>query len=183
LAPGYGDGLAVFRAAINLKLMAVGKPTIRQDFSLQVKRADGCQSPSRPLTAVVVDDDPLEICRTLRALAGWPSLTVVPFLFSPDLVPGSADDRSLAGQLLTVAAGAILELKPDIVIMDEGMPVVDGGQLIRAIRELNPEHEIEFVGSTGGMGEGLRAAGAILNLKKGAYLEPLEQAIRRLPAR
>lgn len=62
--------------------------------------------------------------------------------------------------------------------MDEGLPGVNGGDVIQAIRaQKGTEWKIVFVGSTGGAGEQLREAGALLNLEKGRRPEILASAI------
>lgn len=180
LATGYGDNLGAFKAAVNIQLIKLNKPAIRRDPSKPVKNALDRPAPGgKPLTVVCVDDDAAEIVRTMRALAGWPGIEVMPFRFTADLAPGATQDKSRVWGLLRAAAKAVLELKPDIVLMDEGMPPIDGGQLIDVIRSFHPESRVEFVGNSGGAGDHLRLAGAIGNMRKGLDLEPLETAIRR----
>lgn len=176
---GGKDSLAAFRSALNSRLLELGSPTVRPDFSgLVVPNAAGCLPAPRPLTALVVDDDISEIVRTLRALAGWPGLMFGIMRFAPEGDRWNCPPEKKA-EILGEATATVLKARPDIVIMDEGMPIVDGGELIRAIKAAQPELRIEFVGNSGGMGEALKQAGAIGNMRKGMEIEPLERAIRR----
>lgn len=185
LMPGLVDGKdtrAAFQGMFNSLLLELGLPTIRPDFAgLMVPNAAGCLSAPRPLTALVVDDDIAEIVRTLRALAGWPGLRFSVLHFAPDGDRWNCPPDKKA-EIVRDATTAILKARPDIIIMDEGLPVTDGGELIKAVKAAKPDFQIEFVGSTGGSGSMLKAAGALLNLEKGLRPEVLEEAIRRFRA-
>jgi CheY-like chemotaxis protein len=178
IASEWDGRFAAFRAVLNAKLLKLGKPTLRPDYSaMQVGGSVNRLAAPRMLKTLVVDDDRREIIRTMRALAGWPNLSVVPFHFAVAKADRDASPER-AEEILRATAREILDLRPDIAIMDEGMPVVNGGHLVTAIRALEPDFRIEFVGSTGGTGRDLREAGALLNLEKGRNPEILEQAIR-----
>ncbi|MFA5185196.1 MAG: hypothetical protein WC551_01805 [Patescibacteria group bacterium] len=179
LAGSWDDRFVVFRAALNAQLLKLGKPTIRPDFSgMSVKGAVGRLAAPRELKVVIVDDDVREIVRTTRALAGWPNLTVAPFRFTVAEADCEATPERTE-EILRATAQSVIDIRPDIVLMDEGMPVINGGQLILAIVSLKPDFQVEFVGNTGGSGHALREAGAIMNLDKGRDFNPLIQAIRR----
>lgn len=183
LAVGYGDGFSIFRAALNLQLLVLGKPTMRPDYSaMQVMGAVNQQAAPRELNVVIVDDSVCDIVRTLRALAGWPGLRFGILHFAPvcDRWNCSLEKKV---EIVRATTATILKARPDIVIMDEGLPVSDGGELIRAIKAAEPDFQIEFVGSTGGSGNQLRDAGALLNLEKGRAPKVLGQAIRRFSDR
>ncbi|MGZ0151496.1 response regulator [Kribbella sp. WER1] len=73
---------------------------------------------SEPVRLLLVDDDPLVRAGLTSMLSGAPELLLV----------GEAAD----GQQ---AVRAVRELRPDVVLMDVGMPVMDGIAATEAIRE------------------------------------------------
>lgn len=176
---GREEDLCCFKAMANALLLQLGLPTLRPDFAaVKVPNSMGCPFAPRPLKVLIVDDDIREIVRTLRNLAGWPGLQFDVLRFWPDCDRWSCTADQQA-EIVSTAVKDMLSRKPDIIVMDEGLPVTDGGELIKAVKAAKPEFQIEFVGSTGGDGHQLREAGAILNLSKGRDPGPLIQAIRR----
>lgn len=180
LAPVYDGKLDRFRAVVNAALLELGLPTIRPSYPDRHVRGEmSGMKPTKAVRVVVVDDDVSLIVSTIRELAGWPDLTFVPFHFTID---GDTYGLSAAqrAEVSRKSAADILALNPDIVCMDEGLPGVHGGEVIEAIRTQKGEvWQIAFVGSTGGVGEHLRDAGALLNLEKGRHPGVLAQAVGR----
>lgn len=182
LMPGLARSdaeLLCFKAMFNALLLQLGLPTLRVDFAARkVTNALDRMAP-RPLRVVIVDDDVNEIVRTVRNLAGWPCLQFDPLHFRPNCDRWNCPSEKVA-EIVRAAAQTIVDRRPDIVVMDEGLPISNGGEIIKAVKALKPESKMQFVGSTGGSGDQLKAAGALLNLEKGGNPGILEQAIWRL---
>jgi len=133
--------------------------------------------PARELKVLIVDDCVNDIVKTFSALAGGPGLDIG-CLF---VQIGWNDDRQTA---LQKTAAAVLAEKPDIVLMDQGMPPINGSDLVRAVDEMMTEQDrIVFVANTGGSPDELNSAGAIGSCRKGDDLSPMRQAIRMLASK
>ncbi|KPJ85769.1 hypothetical protein AMJ57_01870 [Parcubacteria bacterium SG8_24] len=168
-----GDGVI---ALLNDRLLTLGLQPLRPDhLGMAVGGATDQPCPPRPLTVLVVDDEPEAIVRTISALVGWPDLD-----FRVLHVPGR-EGVSRKDALGSVAA-SIISLAPDIVLMDQGMYPAEGSGVILKVRELDPRSSIVFVGNTGGSPEDLQRAGAIGNCDKGRDPTPVRQAIWRVPS-
>jgi DNA-binding NarL/FixJ family response regulator len=104
-----------------------------------------------------VDDDPLVRAGLASMLGGTPSL---------DLVGQAANGRE--------AVDAVRDLRPDVVLMDIGMPVLDGVDATAAIRAHSPAPEVIMLttfGSDDHLLSALRAGVAGYLLKDAAPLE------------
>lgn len=167
----FGDSRQTLTASADLLLMSLGLEPLPPGDDRTPEPAP-LPEPARPLKVLIVDDGLEEIVRTFRALAGAPGLAVG--ALQVDIDWGS--DRETA---LRQTAEAVLAAKPDIVLMDQGMPVISGSELIGAIRGLPAGDGIVFVGNTGGSPDELNDAGAIGNCDKGRHLSPVVRAINR----
>ena len=76
------------------------------------------------------------------------------------------------------------ELRPDVIVMDLMMPLLDGASASARIRAANPESKVLVLTTFGGSEEMKRAleAGAAGALVKGAQKKDLLSAIRRIAA-
>ena len=76
------------------------------------------------------------------------------------------------------------ELRPDVIVMDLMMPLLDGASATARIRAANPESKVLVLTTFGGSEEMKRAleAGAAGALVKGAQKKDLLSAIRRIAA-
>ena len=76
------------------------------------------------------------------------------------------------------------ELRPDVIVMDLMMPLLDGASATARIRAANPEAKVLVLTTFGGSEEMKRAleAGAAGALVKGAQKKDLLSAIRRIAA-
>ncbi|HEY4511580.1 MAG TPA: hypothetical protein VJH55_01945 [Candidatus Paceibacterota bacterium] len=77
------------------------------------------------------------------------------------------------------SAEEILALKPDIVLMDQGLIDFDGSDLVRCIRTMSSKQPY-YVANTGGSDRELRNEGAFTNCDKGKNLVGVMQAIECL---
>jgi DNA-binding NarL/FixJ family response regulator len=115
---------------------------------------------------ILIVDDQEFIRRGLRALLSEES----------DIqICGEAQDGNEAVKMVSL-------LLPDVVIMDISMPVVDGLQATRAIREFFPKVQVVTVSQyeLGDLGDVL-GAGARAHVPKVAVWEQLIPALRDLP--
>jgi len=82
----------------------------------------------------------------------------------------------------TEAVEKVLELHPDLVIMDLVMPHITGTAATRAIRKLRPKTKIVFLSmhSSETVGELSMLAGADAYLTKGCSTELLKRTIAKL---
>jgi DNA-binding NarL/FixJ family response regulator len=120
------------------------------------------------IRVLVADDEPLFVDMVQALLAGEEGITVV----------ATARDGRAAVALAS-------ELQPDIVVMDVSMPVMDGIEATRRIREDNPDACVLIL--TGGTSpddvDRARKAGAAVYLTKDRISTELVAQIRRLSPR
>jgi len=179
LVADFSESRRPLLARVDLLLLALGKEPLGLLNAGDPGDGPGGRlpEPSRTLRVLIVDDCVDEIVKTFSALAGSPGLEIGCFRVQIDW----GADRQAA---LQQTAAAVLAAKPDIVLMDQGMPCISGSQLVGAIGGMLTEHDhIVFVGNTGGSPEELNEAGAIGNCGKGRDLSPVRQAIRMLAAK
>lgn len=160
---------------INQMLIALGLEPVRPDYqSRNVKTVNGQRRSEKKV--VIVDDDRKEMLKTARALAGWEGLNVSFHHCEP-----SGDRWSMTSgerqEELSRAAQAVVELKPDIVLVDQGLGSFEGDDLVRKIREICPNSSPIFVANTGGSDDKLRAAGALENCDKGRRIDSVTRAV------
>ncbi|GAA0622723.1 response regulator transcription factor [Kribbella sandramycini] len=119
---------------------------------------------SDPVRLLLVDDDPLVRAGLASMLAGAPEL---------QLVGQAADGRQ--------AIDAVRELRPDVVLMDIGMPVLDG---VAATAELRGQAEVLILTTFGSDEHLLRAlrAGAAGYLLKDAAPAEIVAAVLKVAA-
>jgi DNA-binding NarL/FixJ family response regulator len=79
------------------------------------------------------------------------------------------------------AVSAVLEHRPDVVLMDYRLPGVDGVQATKAVREAAPEVAVVCLTASANLREvdALHEAGAVACLSKDQELEEIVAAIRR----
>jgi CheY-like chemotaxis protein len=120
-------------------------------------------APNRELRLLIVDDDPLEIARSYFALVGSPNTVIESFRVEHEELESSEEIE----ERLKFIAQDVLRCKPDIVLMDQGMPPFKGSDLICAIHDVSVNRDIYFVGNTGGSLHELEQSGAHGNFAKG----------------
>lgn len=86
--------------------------------------------PPQPVRVLLVEDDPMMQLGLEQALADYPQIEVV----------GQADDGYLG-------VDAALKLKPDLVIMDIGLPRLDGIAATKQIKEALPDVRVVMLTS------------------------------------
>ena len=161
-------------AVINANLVALGLAPIRPDYKdREVESAFKETAPANPATVLIVDDDLGDLLKTSRALVGWPDLAVDYLHCDFGLRSGGKD------AMITETAEAIIEVAPEIVLMDQGIPPIDGHEVVRKVKELASKH-LTFVGNTGGSTDELDDVGCLANCSKGRYLDGVRQAVRYL---
>jgi DNA-binding NarL/FixJ family response regulator len=120
------------------------------------------------IRVLVADDEPLFVDMVQALLAGEEGIAVV----------ATARDGRAA---VTLAS----ELQPDVVVMDVSMPVMDGIEATRRIREDNPDACVLIL--TGGASpndvDRARKAGAAVYLTKDRISTELVAQIRKLSPR
>lgn len=164
------------KAVLNDMLMKLMLEPIRPDHKeMVVVDATRMTPPHRALSVLVVDDEIGMIVDTLCVLVGWPNLTLDALRVGQDF---GADRAEACAKL----ADGIIERKPDIVLMDQGMYPMSGSSVIREITGRAGRPSIVFVGNTGGQGDELAREGAIGNCRKGQDLSPLLQAFHEVPS-
>lgn len=165
---------------INGLLIEMGLPPVRPDYKArEVNSASGHPAPKRIVKVLVVDDGTSEIFRTMRALAGWENLNVSAYHYEP-----KGDRWSATGEVKGVeykrVAGEILALSPDVVLMDQGLNLLEGHELVRQIQSqvmASGATDIVFVANTGGSDDSLRSVGAFENCNKGERLLGVSRAL------
>jgi DNA-binding NarL/FixJ family response regulator len=92
------------------------------------------------------------------------------------------DDLRVVGEAANgaQAVARVAELQPDVVVMDVGMPVMDGIEATRLIHRAQPGIPVMLVTALPGQEEAARRAGADVLLFKDAEPEELLDAIRSL---
>jgi DNA-binding NarL/FixJ family response regulator len=122
---------------------------------------------NEPVRLLLVDDDPLVLAGLSSMLSGTPALHLV----------GTAGD----GQQ---AVDAVRELRPDVVLMDIGMPVLDGVAATAEIRRGEAAPEVVILTTFGSDEDLLRAlrAGASGYLLKDAAPAEIVAAVVKVAA-
>lgn len=120
------------------------------------------------IRVVVADDEPLFVEMIQVMLAAEAGIDVV----------ATARDGRMAVKLAA-------ELRPDVVVMDVSMPVMDGIDATRRIREQNPSACVLILtgGTTAGDVDRARKAGASTYLTKDRIATELVAEIRNLGGR
>ncbi|HEY9646690.1 MAG TPA: response regulator transcription factor [Chroococcidiopsis sp.] len=115
-----------------------------------------------PLRVLIVEDDPMMQLGLEQSLASAPGMTVV----------GRADDGYLGVE-------AALRLKPDIVVMDIGLPRLDGIAATHQIKAANPDIRVVMLTSHTSENEVIAAlsSGADAYCVKGTTVDRLLTAI------
>jgi DNA-binding NarL/FixJ family response regulator len=80
----------------------------------------------------------------------------------------------------TAAVDAVVEHKPDVVLMDYRLPGIDGVQATRAVREAAPDVAVVCLTASANLREvdALFEAGAVACLSKDQELDEIVEAIR-----
>jgi CheY-like chemotaxis protein len=155
----------------------LGLEPYRPDYStMNVPEPLHITGPSRSVKLVVVDDSVKEIVSSALALVGIPNLQVDFFHYKGEfwnkLKSEELDDK------LKETAKAVLEVKPDIVLMDQGLGNIEGHSLVAAIREEHFDgNEPIFVANTGGDASELLDVGCLANFDKGRRPKAILRAI------
>jgi DNA-binding NarL/FixJ family response regulator len=121
------------------------------------------EAPSAPpLRVLIVDDHPLFA----------EALTITLQADSRLQVAGHANNGSEAIDLASA-------LRPDVVLMDLNMPVLDGFEATKCVREVSPETRVVVVTASAKPGDSAKAleAGASAYLRKGCFSGELFKAI------
>lgn len=171
-------------AMINFLLAESGLDPIRPDYGdRKVESSKDEKAPDKELSILIIDDDSKEIVKTAHALTGWPSVTVS-FLLQKCQKEGW---NTLTGEEkeneFKVLAEKVFGLRPDVILMDQGLSRIEGSDLIPAIRSFFEGKEKKapnFVANTGGSGRELIEAGAYENFEKGMKPKGLRQALNVL---
>ncbi len=162
-------------AKLNSILVPLGCKPVRPDYGSYKKNKGRTMKAPNSTRIMVVDDSVEEIAKTLRALAGWEKVTLIPFHYRRTV---SEKKLNLDSQMRQTAL-EILEQKPHVVLMDEGLIDFDGSELIPVIQALTEKPPL-FVANTGGSDDKQRRVGAFPNCNKGEKLAPVAQAIEAL---
>lgn len=119
-------------------------------------------SPEQPVKVLIVEDDPMMQLGLEQSLANTPGIDVV----------GKADDGYLGVE-------AALKLKPDIVVMDIGLPRLDGIAATQQIKNAAPEIRVVMLTSHTAENEVVAAlsSGADAYCVKGTTVDRLLTAI------
>jgi len=165
-------------AGINLLFDELGLKPFRPNYAeITIPDPIHPAGPARHTRVVVVDDSADELLNSALALAGIPNLEVVMYRYSNRDAWRKLIGKELQAKLESTA-GKVLELKPDIVLMDEGLSDIEGSQLVPAIkRALNGNFSVIFVANTGGTDEKLANVGCLGNFDKGHKPRGMVRAI------
>ena len=100
-----------------------------------------------------------------------------------ELLLGLQDDIEVVASVAegSLAAEAVREHRPDVVLMDYRLPGIDGVQATRAVREVDPDVAVVCLTASANLREvdALFAAGAVACLSKDQELDEIVDAIRR----
>jgi DNA-binding NarL/FixJ family response regulator len=121
------------------------------------------ESPSTPrLRVLIADDHPLFAEALTITLAADKRLEVA----------GYAQNGKEAVELAS-------ELRPDVVLMDLNMPVLDGFEATKGVRRVSPDSRVVVVTASASATDSVRAleAGASAYLRKGCFAADLFKAI------
>ncbi len=163
-------------AVINDSLISLGLEPIRPDYKdRKVKSSTSFQGPQKKTKVLIFDDSFDEIIKTKRALAGWSNLKVEHLIYKRPWGARSLPEEEKEAELER-AAKEILELKPQIVLMDQGLGPINGHEVILKVKKLTEIPPV-FVGNTGGSPDELNEAGAIGNCDKGGELGCVEKVL------
>jgi DNA-binding NarL/FixJ family response regulator len=121
-----------------------------------------------PISVLITDDEPLFVEMIQALLAAEEEIAVI----------ATARDGRAAVRIAE-------ELGPDVIIMDVSMPVMDGIEATKRIREHNPDANVLILtgGTTAGDIDRSRKAGAAVYLTKDRIATELVAEIRRLGGR
>ena len=158
-----GPNLYQTMALLNTLLMGMGIEPLPMHEPSKFTFALNIPAPNRKLRLLIVDDESLEIAKSYFALVGCPNTIIESFRVERENLrdPVEIEER------LKFIAQDILKCKPDIVLMDQGMPPFSGSGLIGAIHDVAVNRDVFFVGNTGGSPYELEQAGAHGNFEKG----------------
>jgi DNA-binding NarL/FixJ family response regulator len=100
-----------------------------------------------------------------------------------ELLLGLQEDIEVVASVAegSLAAEAVREHRPDVVLMDYRLPGIDGVQATRAVREVDPNVAVVCLTASANLREvdALYAAGAVACLSKDQELDEIVDAIRR----
>jgi two-component system, NarL family, response regulator DesR len=100
-----------------------------------------------------------------------------------ELLLGLRSDLEVVASVAEGAAAvpAVLEHKPDVVLMDYRLPGIDGVQATKAVRDAAPDVAVVCLTASANLREvdALYEAGAVACLSKDQELEEIVAAIRR----
>jgi CheY-like chemotaxis protein len=138
-----------------------------------IQHAADEEPPPRAARMLIVDDYINEIVRTWRAVRGWPDVEI-------DALHVTDESPLIGDAFCTDVSQRILDRRPDIVLMDWGLPETGGDRIIQRIRRIDPTHTIIFVANTGGDSCDLNRVGAIGNARKGEDIWSIREGISRI---
>ena len=100
-----------------------------------------------------------------------------------ELLLGLQEDIEVVGSVAEgqKAVEAVLEHRPDVIVMDYRLPGIDGVQATRAVRDAAPEVAVVCLTASANLREvdALYEAGAVACLSKDQELDEIVAAIRR----
>ena len=172
--PGSVNGKEL-ECLINQLLIGLGQEPVRPDYRARTVGGVEITAPKQK-KVVIVDDDQNEMLKTARAIAGWEGLEVSFFHYVPSGDRWSMTPEERQAEL-PATAKAVVEMKPDVVLMDQGLDLIQGDDLVKATRELCPDSAPVFVANTGGSDDDLIAVGALENCGKGRCLRGIIKAV------
>ncbi|MFH1612024.1 MAG: response regulator [bacterium] len=144
-------------AAINFNLIKMGCAPIRHNYTKIKKRfANEFTGPKSVKNILIVDDSAEDIAKTTLSLAGWSNFNISFLYVKSD---NFANERMLAEK--------VLDLSPDIVLMDQEMPPLKGHKVIQELKNLNTDNTPVIIGNTGGCGDEFKNIGIYSNFSKG----------------
>jgi CheY-like chemotaxis protein len=177
LFPGCGDWNGIKRknimAVINSRLVRLGCLPIRPDYGNRAIDYTTYLPAGKLLKVLIVDDDVRELLNTARAFIGWGNIEI-------EFLRYQAEDRKVNRKLETQkVAQEIIDRKPDIVLMDQGLAILNGSQVIVEFKSITQDWPV-FIANTGGGPEELNAVGAIGNCVKGRDMVDVRRIVERL---